>query len=71
MCPVRIYELVQKSALENPMSVKEFIVQILINYLGRILEEDPFLFEKFQEAFHTNPHAFRRSVEIKRGEPNT
>src|SRR5215831_122508 len=61
MCPVHIYELVQKSALENLMSVKEFIVQVLINHLGWILE-DPFLFEKFQEAFNTNPHAFRRPL---------
>ena len=56
----------QKSALENLMSVKEFIVQILINHLGWILEQDPFLFVKFKEAFNSNPHAFRRlPVEIK------
>ena len=62
MCPVHIYELTQKSALENLMSVKEFIVQVLINHLGWILEEDPFLFEKLQEALNTNPHAFRRPL---------
>src|SRR5215467_221937 len=47
-----IRRLVQKSALEHLMSVKEFIVQILISHLERILEEDPFLFVKFQEAFN-------------------
>ena len=57
-----IRRLVQKSALENLMCVKEFIVQILINHLGRILEED---IEKFQEAFNTNPHAFRRRPSVQ------
>jgi len=47
------------------MSVREFIVQILINHLGRILEEDPFLFLKFQQAFDRKPDAFRRPKETK------
>jgi len=64
-----IHDLVQTSALEHLMSVKEFIVQILINHLGRILEEDPFLFVKFREVFNSNPHAFRRPKETKT-EPN-
>jgi len=45
------------------MPLKEFIVKILINHLGMILEKDPFLFLKFQEAFNANPH--HRPVEIK------
>src|SRR5215469_17918198 len=66
--PIQIRDLIRDSALANLMPLKEFIVKILINHLGRILEKDPFLFLKFQEAFNANPHAFRR-IEIKT-EPN-
>src|SRR5215469_8454696 len=67
-CPAHIHKIVQDSALANLMPLKEFIVKILINYLGRILEKDPFLFLKFQEAFNANPH-HRPPVEIKKTEP--
>jgi len=60
-----IRKLVQDSALDNLMPLKEFIVKILTDKVREILDDDPFLFLKFQEAFNTNPHAFRRLVEIK------
>ncbi|MGC2575932.1 MAG: hypothetical protein WA364_30890 [Candidatus Nitrosopolaris sp.] len=51
ICPAHIYKLVQDSALVHLMPLKEFMVKILTNNVGKILEEDPFLFVKFQEAF--------------------
>jgi hypothetical protein len=56
-CPAHIHKIVQDSALLHLMPLKEFIVKILINYMGRLLEEDPFSVNlKFQKAFYKDPH---------------